>query len=220
VQASGVKILPNGIAVIEGDTHISKWVEESGRLDHDQYALPIILEHIEEGHLVVDAGAFIGDHTRSYLDKVGAGGIVMAFEPNPEAFECLVYNCPEADTIPFGLSDASTPARLGKRANAGASMIGDEGEFIQLDRLDNYGLKQLDFLKLDVEGYEMNALEGARNTIAHFRPKMWIEINEYALNQQDCSPREIYRFLEGFNYEIIPYPEDNIPQYDILCIPQ
>jgi hypothetical protein len=36
-----MKILPNGIAVIEGDTHISKWVEQSGSLDHDQNTLPL-----------------------------------------------------------------------------------------------------------------------------------------------------------------------------------
>jgi len=195
-------------------------VEESGRLDHDQYALPIILEHIEEGDWVVDAGAFIGDHTRAYLDKVGDSGVVMAFEPNSEAFECLVYNCPDADTLPLGLSDCSTPARLQLRTNAGASMIGDEGSWIQLVELDSYNLPQLDFLKLDVEGYELNALRGARKTIKVHRPNMWIEINEYALNQQGVTPRDVYRFLDEFDYDITSYPEDSIPQYDILCIPK
>jgi len=70
-QDPAVKILDNGIAVIEGDTHISSWVESTGRFDHDQNALPIILEHIKEGDWVVDGGAFIGDHTKAYKDKVG-----------------------------------------------------------------------------------------------------------------------------------------------------
>jgi len=221
VQSSVVKILPNGIAVIDGDTHISKWVEESGRLDHDQYALPIILEHIEEWDWVVDGGAFIGDHTRAYKDKVKAG-MVIAFEPNAEAFECLVHNCPDADTIPLGLSDNSAPAWLEKRANAGASIVGngESGNWIQLVELDSFKLPKLNFLKLDIEGCELKALKGAEKTIKRNRPKMWIEINEYALNQQDASAEEIYRFLEQFDYDITPFPEAGIPQYDILCIPR
>lgn len=216
-----MKILPNGIAVIEGDTHISKWVEESGRLDHDQYALPIILEHINEWDWVVDGGAFIGDHTRAYKDKVKAG-MVLAFEPNAEAFECLSHNCPDVTCIPFGLSDNSAPAWLDTRANAGASMVSDEvkGNWIQLIDLDSFNIVKLNFLKLDVEGCELKALKGAEKAIKRSKPKMWIEVNEYALNQQDTTSEELIRFVEKLGYDITPYPEAGIPQYDILCIPK
>src|SRR5687767_9160852 len=91
-----MKILPNGIAVLEKDSHISKWCESEKRLDHDQNLLPVILSYVKKGDWVVDAGAFIGDHTRAYLDRVGATGVVVALEPNPEAFECLKHNCPDA----------------------------------------------------------------------------------------------------------------------------
>ena len=79
------------IHVLEGD-QISGWVEETGHLDHDQNFLPKILEHIKAGDTVVDAGAFIGDHTIAYATRAGRRGKVLAFEPNEKAAECLRHN--------------------------------------------------------------------------------------------------------------------------------
>jgi len=217
-QDPAVKILDNGIAVIEGDTHISRWVEESGRLDHDEYALPVILEHIKEGDWVVDGGAFIGDHTRAYLDKVKNSGRVFAFEPNPKAFECLVYNCPDARCEQFGLSDLDGGAGMLESENSGASRL-VEGGSVMLVRLDDYELPKLDFLKLDVEGYELKALRGAESTIDTHRPVMWIEINKGALNEQGVEPKDVIKFALDYGYEVIPYPDEGGPQYDILCVP-
>jgi len=218
VKIPAVKILDNGIAVIEGDTHISRWVEMEGRLDHDQNSLPIILEHIKEGDWVVDAGAFIGDHTRAYLDRVKDSGRVFAFEPNPEAFKCLVHNCPEARCEPFGLSDLDGSAGLLVNPNSGASRLYD-GDSIVVVKLDDYELPQLNFLKLDVEGWELKALRGAESIIEKHRPVMWIEINKGALAEQGAEPKDVMRFLFDYDYDFSPYPEEGGPQYDLLCIP-
>ena len=217
---SAMKILSNGIAVLDGDTHISKWVEDEGRLDHDLYALPIILEHIKEGDVVVDAGAFIGDHTIAYLEKVGSSGTVMAFEPNPAAFQCLVHNCPSVYAFNYGLCSHGGEAFLETCENVGASSIGASGEAIKLMCLDELMLERLDFIKLDVEGYELKALKGGERLIDAYRPIMWIEMNEGALEKQGASAREIFTFLLGYGYEIKSYPENGGPQYDILCLPK
>ena len=55
-----MKITRHGFAIIEGDTHLGKWAEESGRLDHDQSALPQVLPFIPIGGIVIDIGANIG----------------------------------------------------------------------------------------------------------------------------------------------------------------
>jgi FkbM family methyltransferase len=213
-----MKILPNGIAVIEGDTHISKWVEDHGCLDHDAYALPIILEHIKEGDWVVDAGAFIGDHTIAYIRAVGSSGKVIAFEPNPVAYECLVHNCPDATAFNVGLGDKREELKLAIDNNAGASHIGGDGQAIKVITLDSMPFKRLDFIKMDVEGFELMALNGARKTIETHKPTMWIEINAGALGRQGATPEPIFEMLKEIGYEITLYPEDGGPQYDILCI--
>lgn len=218
-----MKIIAGNIAILETDTHISHWVEESGRLDHDQYALPIILEYVAEGHTVVDAGAFIGDHTLAYCNAVGKSGRVYAFEPNPRAFECLEHNCPTAKNYNCGLSNVEESVCYSSDSNAGAGRIthnsNDNVIEIKTITLDSLNLSALDFFKIDVEGYELNVLLGAQKTISKFRPTFWIEINVGALAQQNKTPQDILNFLNQFNYSVSVFPEIG-EQYDILCVPQ
>ncbi len=217
-----MKLLPNNLAVIEGDTHISKWVEESGKLAHDEYSLGIILPNINEGDFVVDAGAFIGDHTIAYLEKVGASGAVYAFEPNPKAFECLVHNCPKAVSMPYGLSDKRGEYVYSKSSNAGAGHLGGAGieKVVVLD-LDSINLKKLNFFKLDVEGHEISALRGARQTIEAYRPMLWVECNSNALYRQGESLEGLLEYIsDELKYDMEPHPEPNRFQYDILCRPR
>ena len=214
-----MKILPNGIAVIDGDSHISMWVEESGRLDHDQNSLPVILEHIKEGDVVIDAGAFIGDHTIAYTKAVGTKGVVIAFEPNPTAFQCLVHNCPSVHAFNYGLSSEAGSSFLQINDNVGASSLGKSGEAVKLMRLDELNLDRLDFIKLDVEGYEVEALKGGINLIDKFRPKMWIEVNSYALDKQGSSAVDLLNAVIAMGYKFSAYPEQGGDQYDILCLP-
>ena len=216
-----MKITDKNIAIIEDDTHISYWVEESGRLDHDNYALPIILEHINPGNTVVDAGAFIGDHTIAYCNAVGPTGEVYAFEPNTKAYECLEYNCKTAKTYNLGLSNKAETVYYSEDKNAGAGRILRDvttSTQIKTITLDSLKLKALDFLKIDVEGYEVGVLEGAALTITKYRPKMWIEINAGALAQQGKTATDIESFLSNLNYTYTAYPEVG-DQYDLLCIP-
>jgi FkbM family methyltransferase len=214
-----MKILPGGIAVLKNDSHISAWVEESGRLDHDQYALPIILQYISEGDTVVDVGAFIGDHTIAYENAVGKSGVVMAFEPNPDAFACLKRNCHHAIKFNIGLSDHHHDGSMTTHENAGKCRVSADIEGTSLARLaplDQWNLVRLNFLKIDVEGFEIRVLRGAEKTIRRHKPIMWIEVNKSALNDQGTSPSELLAWIHHLGYSTTPYPEEG-DQYDVLC---
>lgn len=214
-----MKILENNIAVLEDDTHISKWVAQSRRLDHDGYSLGIILPHLEPGGWVVDGGAFIGDHTIAYLKAVGPEGKVYAFEPNPAAYSCLCHNCPDAVTMNSGLSDKEEYVDYFSSVNAGAGHIGHDLGPIQLLPLDSLNLRFCDFLKLDIEGCEYEALVGAKETIAKHKPILWVEVNEGALVRRMRNSAQLLRLIESYGYTMYPHPEDRGPQYDVLCIP-
>lgn len=212
-----MKIVHGKIAVIEGDTHISRWVEESGRLDHDQYALPLILEHIKAGDTVVDVGAFIGDHTVAYLDKVGKHGRVYAVEPNKAAFDCLKHNCPKAIALNLGLSDKEELLSYEASPNAGAGRIRKGGESeIKTVTLDSLAIDDASFIKIDAEGFELSILKGAVNTIKKSKPTMWIEINVEALRANGVAVSEVENLLLELGYSMKPFPEKGA-QYDILC---
>jgi FkbM family methyltransferase len=212
------------IATIEGDTHIGKWAIEAGRLDHDQNMLPLLKPYIPKGAVVVDAGAFIGDHTVFYAACVGPSGRVHAFEPNVAAFKCLHYNTTGLPVYVYdaGLSDKGGSAAIAPAMNAGASHLKD-GEGCKLIALDSLGLDRLDFFKLDVEGFEVMALRGAKDTIARCKPVMLIEVNTAALQRQGYTPLHIFAQLHMHGYQWRNVYRDHPlsgDQFDILCEPE
>jgi len=217
-----------GVWIIDGDTCIGKFIEESKRLDHDQYLLPKVCQYIKEGDTVIDCGALYGDHSLAYANKVGTYGTVLAFEVNPEAYECLYRNMrdvPQVKIYQVGLGEKNELLTIRQSQNAGASFI-DHDETISLptirvNALDDMNLSRLDFFKLDVEGYELKALKGARQTLIRLRPKVLMEINKAALERNGASFKAIADFMQALGYSIEDvYPEvedmDNEPQYDIL----
>jgi FkbM family methyltransferase len=223
-----MKITKEGFAIIEGDECISKWVESEGRLDHDQSALPILLRYIKSGDTVIDAGAFIGDHTIAYAKKVGGLGKVIAFEPNPTTFECLEYNLKEFDNCELrneGLSDSAGKLSLTDvPTNAGMSYAEktDKKKGIKCVTIDSLYLDRLDFIKVDCEGFEHKILKGAEETIKKFKPVMVLEINNYALIRNHTTDNDLYIYLNelGYRYRNI-YPNEPIhaEQLDLICLP-
>lgn len=221
-----MKITPEGVAVLDNDTHISRWVEQNGRLDHDMSMLPKVLQLIKLGDTVVDAGAFIGDHTIAYLKAVGEQGHVLAFEPNPEAFECLQFNCPKATCYPLALGEMTGTRGLKTNGNAGkASLSQDEAKVdytVAMIELDLLRMKRLDFFKIDVEGFEVFVLQGAKATINICRPLMLIEVNHKMMQAQGVKLDDLLEMLDMLNYSFKPL-YDNLKledeQLDILCTP-
>lgn len=223
---SGIRELSNGIWIIEGDTHIGKWIEQQERLDHDQNALPDILPFINEGDVVVDGGAFVGDHTIAYYNKVGPEGEVHAFEPNPLAMECLRHNLPKnyrLSTYQVALGDKDTNglALSGNNNNYGGAYLGSHMPVanVSMMRLDDLHLSP-DFIKLDVEGCEVKALIGMEDTIRRRHPTMVIEVNETALRRQGHTVGQLYALLESHGYETKILQENccmTSPLYDIVA---
>lgn len=219
--------LVNGIAVIDGDECISKWVEETGRLDHDLSLVPRIVKYIKPGDTAIDIGAFIGDHTIAYANKVGNDGKVIAFEPNPEAFECLEHNLSKFSNVELrkeALSDKSGKVSITKvPTNAGMTYVDKKKGKIKCITLDSLNLEKVDFIKIDAEGFEHNILKGAEQTIRKYKPTMVIEIvNDYLL-KNGTSNNDVYIWLMemGYRYQNI-YPEQSLyeTQLDLLCIPK
>lgn len=221
-----IKKLPNDIWVIHGD-QISGWVEECGRLDHDPNLLPEILKQINPGDCVVDAGAFIGDHTIAYVRKVGPKGLVFAFEPNPVAIECLRHNVQAHNVAIFDRALGEHDGIAPLSGNNGVPSGGYLGEHmkvadIAVAPLDDFHIAP-DFIKLDVEGCELKALQGAEKTINKHHPRMVIEINREALERQLTRPEHIFAWLQhhGYKWQII---QENCtienPLYDIVALPE
>jgi FkbM family methyltransferase len=227
IPTPAIKVLPHsGVWVLEGDTIISDQVEREGRLDFDPL-LPHVLPLIRPGDTVLDVGAFIGDHTVAYAHAVGKAGKVIAYEPNPTAFQCLVHNTEKFGnvfTFRTALSCGREEVKLTQLDNAASNYINKEiGTPVHTRALDEdmslFG--ELQLIKIDVEGYEVKVLEGAEKLIEKFQPQMVIEINEIAMQRQAAIPQDIVDWLawHGYSSKILHRHKD-APFYDILALPR
>lgn len=210
--------------VIDGCSHHTVWIEQSGRIDHDQSLLPRILPLIPVGGTVVDAGASIGTHCWAYLERVGHTGHVFAFEPNRLAFEALVLNCPRACCMNVALSDhlGTGTVVMDSDRNYGACRVeAGEGD-VEMIALDSLCLPRVDMLKIDCEGAELAILKGALKTIQRCRPIILCEVNESALEKNGTSGQELMEFITELNYLVSNvYPSQPLEglQWDALCRP-
>ena len=233
-----MKFILNGtVAVVDGDTHHAKWIEEAGRLDHDQWLLERIRPYIKEGDTVLDVGANIGTHTIAYLNWVGGKGRVLAFEANWDAVDCLYHNCPLADIIACAIGDVDGEyAATIKNPNVGATHVVrvarseitadyDTGPLTGLWTLDRIAASRQAapaFIKMDIEGFEVAALKGAVKTIKEHKPIMLIEVNRGALVRAGTSVDELYDLVSKYGYTTQIVQTDltrDAEQYDILCQP-
>lgn len=144
---------------------------------------------VNEGDIVFDIGANMGIFTLFSVLKRSAGK-VYAFEPVKSTYNLLEKNLSlngvqdQTSLINKGLGDLETDLEMSiSRDNIGAnSMVFDRGtneiETVSITTLDSFiesnSIKQIDFIKVDIEGAERLFLEGAQRTLAKFRPKLSI----------------------------------------------
>jgi FkbM family methyltransferase len=221
--------------VLRRDSHLSRWVEQAQRLDHDQPVLQKLRPYIRPATTVFDLGAALGDHTIFYLDAVGPGGLVAAFEPHPIQFECLRRNCPTALCFPYAVGDKEQEVWLFHEPDviAGSRLIDPALQWpmtkhrqVKIDDVQLPG--PISFMKIDIEGSEPAALRGAAETIITNRPVIWIEINPIALERQGYTTGELEDVLInqlGYRVEEFYPPQggwnglNGETQCDALCVP-
>ena len=128
----------------------------------------------------VDAGAFTGDTLRQFKRCGHEFEQIVAFEPDPENFGHLsrcVADLGGGICLPCGLSDTTRQLRFAAEGT-GASRIADDGQqFVQCVALDEAlpGFRPT-LIKMDIEGAEPDALQGAARTIAACRPALAISV--------------------------------------------
>lgn len=217
--------------VIQGDQWMGKWVHETQRLDHDQYSIPIACSNIVPGTIVIDVGANIGSHTAAYLQACGRHGTVVAYEPNPEPFQCLSRNCSRALCYEMAVGEiVGTGHLIQEFPNVGASFLGPAGHKVVITTLDVHTLgvlcslleKPVSFIKIDVEGCEPEVLKGGEELITKYRPVIMLEINNGALKRREHNYMEIFEFMNRHSYLSSFFPPDNTwesAQSDVVFTP-
>lgn len=134
--------------------------------------------------IVLDGGAYIGDTALYFASRVGPAGKVFSFEFSPNNIARFEHNMALNPELAHRItlvqrplwSTSNTPISF---SNDGpASTVSDTGTAYKTICIDDFvhehHLTHLDFIKLDIEGAEVEAIRGAAKTIARFRPKLAI----------------------------------------------
>ena len=131
------------------------------------------LEYVKQWRVCLDIGSNIGQWTRPLSRKFES---VVCFEPNPNFRECFKKNIDENNVLlwPVGLSDKEHKAKQGFNSTV---LQNEEGE-IDCRTLDSFGLTNVDFVKIDVDGFEIPLLNGAKETLIKNNPVINIEMKK------------------------------------------
>ena len=127
----------------------------------------------------------VGGHVGFWSYYLAAGfAKVHAFEPNELFAQCFERNVRGKNVslhrVALGEAERMVALEVDP-ANTGATHVrpGAEGA-IPMRRLDRFAFDDVDFIKIDVEGFELQVLEGARETLARCRPVVIVEQKEFA----------------------------------------
>jgi FkbM family methyltransferase len=147
--------------------------------------LEILRSKVKNFDLVLDIGANVGNHS-FYFSNICNAKQIIAFEPDPK--NCLIYrnNNPSSILYQTALSNYTGGAYLGNDhpGNSGTGKISSEGIEVQVTTLDSFNLSNVTFIKMDVEGEELNVLKGMTNTIINSKPEILIEVH-YGITIED-----------------------------------
>jgi FkbM family methyltransferase len=177
---------------------------------------------VSPGSVVLDVGANIGAHTLELARRVGSSGKVIAFEPTSFAHSKLLRNLAlnpnlaamvKAEQLMLAASDhrsteseiySSWPLVHADRLHAnhlGRLQSTEGARAISLDSyLEQNGVTRVDFIKLDVDGYECEVLEGARHCLDIFRPPIVMELAPYVLRERGASLAQLINVFGRSGY--------------------
>ena len=98
-----------------------------------------------------------------------------------------------------------------------AHKVGNGGEKVEMLKMDNFNFVNVKFIKIDVQGYELEVLKGAEKTVAASRPILFFETDEIYLKHFNCGSEILMNYIFGLNYIIIRLLAQ--PSWDHLAVP-
>ena len=186
--------------------HTKPTLVECGEEDTQPTQRKGALKYVQSWRRCVDIGSNVGMWTRELAQKFK---LVYCFEPNPNFNECFRRNITENNVklFEFGLSNKEHTASQEFNSTQITNTPGD----VQCRTLDSFNLNDIDFIKIDVDGFEIEVLEGAVETITRNKPVINIEMKR--LKRPDIC-KKIRRILRGLSY----HPRKRIRSDEIWTI--
>lgn len=213
------KIKPEGFTYsIQGPKFgRSKWITDSKTNNelllgiYEEDLFKVLVEKLSKGKVFYDLGAHWGYFSILASKIVGNEGYVYGFEPMPQNFDRFSRNV-EANGISnvsccqMAVSDKKGKVNFSNSDDSYANTYIEndqtssiEVETNSIDELMSTGFRPPDFIKIDVEGAELDVLHGSANTIQTFRPVIHLSTHEIHLKgvDENCS-----KFIKELGYDL------------------
>jgi len=166
----------------DGETHLPEWMARTdlrvaGRLTYQYRKYALALTRCARRQVAVDIGAHVG--LWSYW-MARDFATLHAFEPKAEHRACWVENVPPRGGVAcYPVALGAEARRVGLQtetvASSGNTWVRLDGSDVEMRTLDSFQLPDVDFIKIDCEGYEYAVLTGARETLERCRPTLIVE---------------------------------------------
>lgn len=191
---------------------LQKNVNKGGPAEYQQKVRLRSLDFVKQKRLALDIGANVGLWSRDlvkHFDKV------MAFEPVEMFRDCLAKNIPSENlqTSSLALGDIDMMATMIiTEGNTGHSHIDpnkvNQGD-VQVVKLDNLNLENVDYIKIDCEGYEYKVIVGAEQTIKRFRPVIVLEQKPHDAYAKEYSQHAAIALLQSWGMRKLDQVKDD-----------
>jgi|688.fasta_scaffold00652_13 FkbM family methyltransferase len=181
---------------------------------HEQREMEIMKEYCPKGAHILDIGANVGNHS-VYFSKFFDAEIIYAIEPLPVAYKMLLANLclnychnVNVDYVGVALGHMETqgfPMEIYPDNLGSTRLFHEDKTDLPFQKFDPVNIipgdvlfadKRVDFIKMDIEGMEMVALMGLKETIARNRPNMFVEVS--IENVED-----FHQWMDENNYKVV-----------------
>jgi len=169
--------------------------------------------YLKPGMTVMDVGANIGLHTLYMAKRILPAGRIYSFEPSKKIFSRLRRHVESSNLANISCYACALGPKRGEtffhevESDTSRSFLCDSpsGERVQVRTLDDITaenhLKRIDFVKLDVEGFELGVLQGSQQLLEHGRVDVFqVEVDRNSLARNAADAGSIFSLLTSSNY--------------------
>ena len=193
------------------DQHYEEWMRINGETSYQRLQREFALARVKQFRRAIDIGGNIGFWSRDFCDRFED---VQIFEPDRSNLECLRENIKDSDNYTIhevGLGDRAgeltfyvSPTTSGGHSVFREQVFEEVVHPVTIDvrTLDEYAFTNVDLIKIDTQGSELNILRGARDTLTRESPILNVEI-EHKTDIQKTNGKLIHSYLEGLGYREI-----------------
>ena len=164
----------NGWFLPDGEKHLVRYLARDG--EYQKKLRENALQYVKKFDCAIDVGAHCGLWTRDLAAKFKK---VYAFEPIEDHLNCLVKNIKTKNVFMYqyllGHSNHSFSPKLNPESTGSTYFKHDPSGSFRCKRLDDFEFDKVDFIKVDVEGFEYFVFRGAKQTILKHRPTINFE---------------------------------------------